>query len=106
MEFEAFVRHWRATFSDQDGSTIVIALSGGADSTALLHLLHRSDFRLTLHAVHVHHGTRGREADADAHFCRDLCDTLGIPFSEIRLTDTSRSDNEATTAPLRGITCR
>ncbi len=101
MEFEAFVRHWRATFSDQDGSTIVIALSGGADSTALLHLLHRSDFRLTLHAVHVHHGTRGREADGDALFCRDLCDTLGIPFSEIRLTDTSRSANEATWRYLR-----
>lgn len=101
MEFEAFVRHWGATFSDQNGSTIVVALSGGADSTALLHLLHRSDFRLTLHAVHVHHGTRGREADGDAQFCRDLCDTLDIPFSEIRLTNTSRSDNEAIWRNLR-----
>ncbi len=101
MEFETFVQHWRTAFSDQNGSTIVIALSGGADSTALLHLLHRSGFGLTLHAVHVHHGTRGQEADGDAQFCRDLCDNLGIPFSEIRLTDTSGSDNEATWRYLR-----
>ncbi len=101
MDLDSFIRHWRAAFSDQDGSTIVIALSGGADSTALLHLLHRSDFRLTLHAVHVHHGTRGPEADEHAHFCRDLCDTLGIPFSEIHLTGTSHSDNEATWRYLR-----
>jgi len=96
MDLEVFIGHWRTAFSDQDGSTIVVALSGGADSTALLHLLHRSDLGLTLHAVHIHHGTRGREADGDARFCHDLCDTLGIPFSEIRLTDTSGVGNEAT----------
>ncbi len=91
MELEAFVRHFRAAFPDLEGSSVVVALSGGADSTALLHLLHRAELGLTLHAVHVHHGARGIEADEDAQFCLALCRTLGIAFTQVRLTDTGPS---------------
>lgn len=58
---------------------IVLALSGGVDSTALLVLL--EDFRsegFTITAAHVNHQLRGEESDADACFVRDLCARYGI----------------------------
>ena len=87
MELQAFVEHFREAFPDLEGSSIVIALSGGADSTALLHLLNRAGLGLKLHATHVHHGTRGAEADGDVQFCRDLCQEYDIPFAMIRLAE-------------------
>lgn len=68
-------------------SNVVIALSGGADSVCLAHIMKRLSeetdcFAIT--AVHVHHGIRGAEADRDADFCKKLCDALGIGFREIR----------------------
>ncbi len=57
---------------------LLVALSGGRDSVALLHLLVAQG--CVLHACHVHHGIRGAEADADATFCRELCEGLGIPL--------------------------
>ena len=59
-----------------------VAFSGGADSAALLLGLWelREQCRLTLRAVHVHHGIRGAEADRDAAFCAAFCKARGIPF--------------------------
>lgn len=91
MEFEEFVRHFRRMFSDLEGSRVVIALSGGADSTALLHLLNQAELGLGLHAAHVHHGARGMEADEDARFCQALCRSLGITYTQIRLNDDAPS---------------
>ena len=59
-----------------------VALSGGADSVALLCLL--SDLP-ALSAVHVHHGIRGAEADRDANFCRALCQKRGIPLTVLHI---------------------
>ena len=62
---------------------IVVGLSGGADSVALLLLLrslYGDDGAYPLFAVHVHHGIRGAEADADAEFVRALCERLGVPL--------------------------
>ncbi len=85
MNLEAFVHHFRSTFPDLEGSEILVALSGGADSTALLHLFNQANLGLTLHAAHVHHGARGIEADQDAQFCRALCRRLGITYTQIPL---------------------
>jgi len=61
------------------GSRVGVAVSGGADSTALLlSLHHRNTFSLS--AVHVNHGWRGAESDADAEFCREFAERLGIGF--------------------------
>jgi len=62
------------------GETVLVAVSGGADSVALLHVLRSLalPLRLSLHAVHVHHGLRP-EADDDARFVLDLCRQWGVP---------------------------
>lgn len=58
--------------------TVVLGLSGGRDSVALLHLLVQQG--CSVRALHVHHGIRGAEADADAAFCARLCHELEVPF--------------------------
>jgi tRNA(Ile)-lysidine synthase len=61
-------------------------VSGGADSVALLLLLHaanalpRNALGVGLSAVHVHHGLRGDEADADLAFVQELCGRLEVPL--------------------------
>jgi tRNA(Ile)-lysidine synthase len=65
----------------QGGETVLVAVSGGADSIALLHALHElhAVLGLSLHAAHVHHGLRA-EADLDADVVGRLCERLAIPF--------------------------
>ncbi|PDO11081.1 MAG: tRNA lysidine(34) synthetase TilS [Candidatus Reconcilbacillus cellulovorans] len=64
------------------GDRLVVAFSGGPDSTALLHLLHRYsarwDWRLV--AAHVNHGLRAGEAERDAEAARAFAERLGVPF--------------------------
>lgn len=62
---------------------VVVGLSGGRDSVALLLLLQEQGVRVQ--ALHVHHGIRGEAADADAAFCRNLCAEKNIPFAETRI---------------------
>lgn len=59
------------------GRGVVLGLSGGRDSVALLHLMVRE--RIAVRACHVHHGIRGEAADADAAFCQELCAECGVP---------------------------
>ena len=65
----------------QAGDTVCIAFSGGADSLCLLLLLRQIRDRIgcRLCAVHVNHGLRGRESDADEQFVRQVCRENGIP---------------------------
>jgi len=72
------------------GGRVLVALSGGADSVALLHLLADPPLGLGLEAAHVHHGARGAEADADAEFCARLCDRRGVPFHLLRIPPLGR----------------
>ncbi len=63
------------------GSTVIVGVSGGADSMALLHLLHTwEDWALTLVAVHIHHGLRGEEADRDEALVRAYCAEHAIEY--------------------------
>lgn len=61
-------------------SHVICALSGGADSVAMTHLLHSLqktlDFRLS--ACHFNHQLRGAESDGDEAFCQEFCQSLGI----------------------------
>ena len=67
----------------EPGDDVTVALSGGADSAALLVVLQALTLRLgiSLRAAHFHHGIRGEEADRDAAFCQALCASLEIPFT-------------------------
>src|SRR5207253_3572539 len=68
------------------GDRVCVAVSGGADSVALLLTLHaansitRDSLGVGLSAAHVHHGLRGADADADQRFVEDLCINLDIPL--------------------------
>jgi tRNA(Ile)-lysidine synthase len=64
------------------GARVGVAVSGGADSVALLFLLAelRRELGLTLCVMHFHHGLRGRAADADEKFVMRLAARLELPF--------------------------
>lgn len=68
--------------------SILVALSGGPDSTLLLHLLHQESKKLKfqLFAAHINYGLRSKDSDADEAFCRDLCKKLGVKFFVKKLT--------------------
>ncbi len=66
------------------GERLLVGLSGGADSAALLLCLHELGYDVT--ACHVNHCIRGEEADRDQHFCEKLCEQLGIAI-EVRVVD-------------------
>jgi tRNA(Ile)-lysidine synthase len=61
---------------------VLVAVSGGPDSVALLHILCdlRRDLELRLEVAHLQHGIRGRESEDDALFVRELARRLDLPF--------------------------
>jgi tRNA(Ile)-lysidine synthase len=85
------------------GDRLCVAVSGGADSVALLLTLHaeRESLGIGLSATHVHHGLRGAEADADLSFVEALCARLDIPLHTYhvsvpdRVRETGESIEEA-----------
>ena len=76
---------------------VVVALSGGADSVGLLHLLLELQERgeLTVAAAaHFNHQLRGDEADADEQFCSELAASTGVPFESAREDIRERAQTE------------
>ena len=61
---------------------MLVAVSGGADSVALLLCLHRlaAELHLSLTVAHLNHRIRGQEGDADEDFVRRLSAGLQLPF--------------------------
>ncbi len=79
------------------GDRACLALSGGADSTALLLLVHaanalpRQALGVGLSAVHVNHTLRGAESDADQAFVEALCAQFDLPLHIFRVSTEARS---------------
>ena len=69
------------------GEKVLVALSGGPDSVAMLHFLsHLAPFYgVDLYAAHVNHMLRGCQSDEDARFCEGFCRELGVPVVARRL---------------------
>ena len=67
--------------------TVLVALSGGGDSVALLDVLLRirDEFGLSIAASHVNHALRGEASEADETFCRDLCRERSVHLDVHRL---------------------
>lgn len=66
---------------------IVVAVSGGYDSMALLHVMKmmQKEYNLQLYAAHVNHMFRGAEADEDAAFVANICKAWEIPCFVTRI---------------------
>lgn len=81
----------------QAAMPVILMVSGGADSMALLHMAATEPLDLgdgagltrvakeRLHVLHVNHLLRGADADADQHFVQATCDSLGIPCTALRV---------------------
>src|SRR6185436_1860020 len=84
------------------GETVLVAVSGGADSVALLHLLLdlAPAWRLRLHALHVDHQLRAESA-ADAGFVRALGARLGVPVEVATVEVDRRGSLEASARAAR-----
>ena len=78
------------------GDHLLLAVSGGADSICMLHLLHalREEEGLSLSVVHLDHGLRGAESRRDAEFVRDQAEALGLPFFGARRNVKGLADKE------------
>jgi tRNA(Ile)-lysidine synthetase-like protein len=68
--FARVEEHIRAEELIPPGGNVTALVSGGADSTCLWHVLGELGYRVS--ALHVDHGLRGEESDADARFCREV----------------------------------
>ena len=81
------LKHVRQLGLLSPGDRVVVAVSGGADSVALLQVLSawQDHLDLTLAVAHVDHGLRGEESLADARFVEQLAGQSGLPFFLKRL---------------------
>ena len=84
---EALKKFKKATgeYSMLEAGSLLVGFSGGADSSALLHLLKNHTSGIKIYAFHVNHMIRGGEADRDEEFCRDFCKALDVPLFVERL---------------------
>ncbi len=69
------------------GDRIIVGLSGGADSCALLHFLCslRDEMDLKIYACHVNHCLRGEAADSDEEFSRRFCEKMNVEIFVLRI---------------------
>jgi tRNA(Ile)-lysidine synthase len=79
---------------------ILVAVSGGADSCTLMHVLAALGQRIGV--AHVHHGLRAESADADLEFVRERARALGLPFFAVRVNARER-DGRSPEARARAL---
>ena len=62
------------------GDTVIVGVSGGPDSMALLFVLHemQDDYQLSLWASHYNHKLRGKESDREAEFVKYQAERIGV----------------------------
>jgi len=90
------ITEWRRLSLPNEGETVIVAVSGGADSVSLLLALHelkqigKLDLRIV--AAHFNHHLRGEESDADEQFVRELTTARKIEFAAGRAASQVKPD--------------
>lgn len=80
---KAKIRDTIAAYNMLDGAdTVAVAVSGGADSIALLHCLFslKDELGINIIACHINHNLRGEESLRDENYVRDFCEKHQIPL--------------------------
>lgn len=83
----------------EKGDTVVLGISGGADSMCLLHFFNKisSIWQLNIICAHINHGIRGAEADSDEEFVRAFCEENSISFeaAHYNIPETAKKTGES-----------
>jgi len=98
-----FIKHASERCEISPRARMLVALSGGADSVALLYLLKKfsPQFKWKIFAAHFNHKTRGKESDRDEAFVRALCEKQKIPLFVARRK--GRTDAKLNEEKLRSM---
>lgn len=66
----------------KSGDNVIAALSGGADSVSLLHVLKslEQQLEINIYACHINHNLRGKDSDSDQEFTEKLCQEMNVPL--------------------------
>ncbi len=99
------------TIKDYDmlrrGEHVLVALSGGADSSVLLDVLLkcREELGIIVSAAHLNHMLRGKDAYEDEDFVREKCKKLGVPFvcERIDITALAQKSGQSTELCAREV---
>ena len=83
------------------GASLLVAVSGGIDSSVLLHGLHalREELSLELAIGHIDHGLRGGESQGDAAWVCRLGEQLGLAYEVVRVSLAASRDSASRTRP-------
>ncbi|GGN63433.1 MULTISPECIES: tRNA lysidine(34) synthetase TilS [Oceanobacillus] len=78
-EVQSFIKKHRLLHK---GARVLVGVSGGPDSIGLLHLLvkWRKEWELDIHALSLNHQLRGKDAEDDFIYVKNICASWGIPF--------------------------
>ena len=90
------------------GDSVVIGLSGGADSVTLAHILLRlrEKYSLELSAVHINHNIRAEGALNDQHFVENFCEKYSLPLKVYSLDIKGYAEKNSLTLEEAGRQCR
>jgi tRNA(Ile)-lysidine synthase len=90
------------------GKKVIVGVSGGPDSLALLHYLwrKRDNWNLNLIAVHVDHMFRGEQSYLEAMFVKEFCQNLHIPYEWTQINVTDYMKKTGKSAQIAGRECR
>ena len=85
-ELEGIYRYIKDNKLIEKEDVVLVAVSGGADSMALLYILQifKADLDIELCVCHVHHGIRGEEADGDANYVKEYCTKNNLEYREYK----------------------
>ncbi len=79
------------------GNTVLLGISGGADSIAMLRVLHNlmAELNFRIAVAHLNHGIRHNDADKDMEFVKALCGELQVPFYTETVNVPARAERDS-----------